>query len=89
MRESAVERHLVQRVKALGGMCVKLAPTMTGLPDRLVMLPGGGIWFVELKQPKGKVAPIQVEMHRRLDVLGHPVATLWNRDQIDLWLEFR
>lgn len=36
------------------GLCVKLDPTgLVGIPDRLVMLPGGVLFFVELKRPKG------------------------------------
>ena len=89
MRETTVERHLVQRVRLLGGMCLKLMPVIAGIPDRLVILPDGRMYFVELKQPKGKLSPIQVEMHRRLEALGHSVAVLWNKEEIDLWMEFR
>lgn len=89
MRESVVERHLVQRVRALGGQCVKLMPTIAGVPDRLVLLPNGGFALVELKQPKGRLSPVQIEWHRRLAEIGHPVAVLWSKEEVDLWLEFR
>lgn len=89
MRESAVERHLVQRVRSLGGMCLKIMPTIAGVPDRLVLLPDSRAYLVELKQPRGKLSPLQLEMHRRLAAIGWPVAVLWNKEEVDLWLEFR
>lgn len=89
MRETAVEEHLTAQVKRRGGMCVKLAPTRAGIPDRMVVIPGQPIVLVELKQPKGKLSAIQVEMHRRLEAIGHPVAVLWTKADVDLWLEFR
>lgn len=89
MRESAIEKYLGQRVKAMGGLSVKLSPTILGIPDRLVVLPGGRHYFVELKQPRGRLSEIQKEIHRRLETLGHPVAVLWNKQEVDLWLEFR
>ena len=42
MRENQVEKHLVKRVKELKGLCIKINSTsMNGLPDRMVLLPGG------------------------------------------------
>jgi hypothetical protein len=62
MRERDIERHLVQRVKELGGEVRKVKWVgRNSAPDRLVMLPHGqrrGRWsscktfFVELKNPE-------------------------------------
>ena len=42
MREKTVEQKLVKAVKAAGGICPKwTAPGFDGLPDRIVLLPGG------------------------------------------------
>ena len=84
-----MERHLFERVRSLGGMCVKTVPTVAGWPDRMVILPNQPITLVEMKQPKGKLSPLQAEIHRRLEKIGHPVATLYTREEVDLWLEFR
>lgn len=89
MKETAVEAYLFDRVRGMGGMAIKLLPMPAGIPDRLVILPGGIHYFVELKQPKGKRSPIQIEIHRRLVAIGHPVATLFTKQEVDLWLEFR
>lgn len=89
MRESVVEAYLRERIEALGGMCLKLMPMPAGTPDRLVLMPDGQVYLVELKQPKGKLSAIQRERHRRLAAIGYTVAVLWNKEEVDLWLEFR
>ena len=54
VREASVETYLRSRVTDGGGLCVKLNPaSYVGIPDRLVVLPGGWICFVEVKKPKG------------------------------------
>lgn len=48
--EKAVEAYLRQRVKAAGGIALKLVcPGRTGVPDRLIVLPGGRVYFAETK----------------------------------------
>jgi hypothetical protein len=87
MLESAIERHLRDKVKAMGGMCVKLAPTIAGLPDRMVLLPHGRIYFVELKRPTdGEVSAIQLKRHRDLSQRGFSVDVLWSKSEVDAWL---
>lgn len=59
IRESTVERYLVRRVKELGGLAIKLSPAgMTGLPDRLILLPGARVIFAEVKRPGEKPRPM-------------------------------
>lgn len=89
MRERAVEAHLYEQVRRRGGMCVKTMPTVAGWPDRMVIMPNQPIVLVEMKQPKGKRSALQIEIHRRLEKIGHPVATLYTKEEVDLWLEFR
>ena len=84
MREAPVEAHLIDRVTQLGGMAIKLHPYIAGLPDRLVLLPGGRILFVELKRPKrGVVAIIQTAIHNQLRKLGFTVLILDTKEKID------
>lgn len=90
MLERVVEEYLRQRVRQLGGMCVKLAPTIAGIPDRMVILPGEPIRLVELKRPKGgRVSMVQLEQHKRLAELGHVVPVLWSKEDVDQWLALR
>lgn len=70
MRESKIERHLVDLVKAAGGQIRKLRWVgRRGAPDRLVLLPGKAI-FVELKNPKGEPRPEQLREIERLRHAG-------------------
>ena len=67
MRERDIERYLVERVKALGGMCIKFtSPNRRGVPDRIVMLPGGVLHWVELKRPGGVVEAHQAREHAQI-----------------------
>lgn len=70
--EEVVEDALVGGVEALGGLCLKLKmPWFTGIPDRLVLLPGGKVFFVELKRPKGgKLSKRQDIVQAQLRALG-------------------
>lgn len=54
--EKDVERALTRMVNRRGGMCLKwVCPGWAGVPDRLILLPGGVVMFAELKRPKGGV----------------------------------
>lgn len=70
-----------------GGMPVKLAPTVKGLPDRMVIWPGGAIELVELKADNGELSPAQKVWHSRVNDLGRSVWVLRGRDQIDAWIK--
>lgn len=85
--EAKVENHLRLRVKKAGGMCVKLMPTIAGIPDRMVLLPGGKIRFVELKSSTGLLRPVQRVMHDRLYDLGFPVEVLRTNEAVDAWVK--
>ena len=64
MREKIIEQHLVKAVKNSGGIAPKLVcPGFDGMPDRLVLLPGGKIGFVEVKAPGKEPRPLQVARH--------------------------
>jgi hypothetical protein len=84
-RESAVETHLRESVEGLGGMCIKAKdPARRGMPDRIVLVPGGTLCFVELKRPKrGVLAAHQKRYHRDLIALGFDALTLWTIAEVD------
>lgn len=72
--EAKIERALVEGVKSLGGVAIKIAPvSFVGLPDRLILLPGGIAAFVELKSPGQTPTPRQNWWLRRLSALGFSV----------------
>ena len=70
--EKDIEQKLVRIVKRYGGKCPKwVSPGWAGVPDRLVLLPGALIIFVETKRPKGsKVAALQQKWRHWLVELG-------------------
>lgn len=83
MKEKEVERQLVAAVKAAGGWCPKfVSPGTNGMPDRIILMPGGRIAFVEVKAPGRKPRKLQIRRHVRLRHLGFPVFVLDDPSEI-------
>ena len=88
MREKQIEQKLVQAVRKLGGMCLKfVSPNFDGMPDRLIILPGGKIAFAELKAPGKKPRPLQIARHKALMGLGFRVYIIDSVEQIGAILD--
>lgn len=84
MREKEIEETLIEKVKKNNGLCLKfISPSMTGIPDRIILLPGGKIGFVEVKRPGEKPRPIQKKRIRQLRDLGFKVYVLDDKKEID------
>lgn len=89
MREVDIEKRLREKVNALdGARCAKfVSPGWAGVPDRIILLRGGVVWFVELKQP-GKVArPLQRAAHELLRSLGFNVVVVDSYAGVDAVVE--
>lgn len=69
MKESALEAKISKKVKAYGGLYIKLTG-MKGTPDRMVLLPDGKVYFIELKAPGKKPNTIQLKRIEQLQNLG-------------------
>ena len=69
MLEKQIERKLTEEVKKLNGMCLKQT-SLAGIPDRLVLMPGGKMAFVELKAPGEKPRKLQQIRIKRLRKMG-------------------
>lgn len=83
MIEKNVESVFIDAVKEKGGLALKfVSPGFNGMPDRIVMFPGGIIAFVEVKAPTKKPRPLQLSRHRLLRRLGFRVYVLDNIDDI-------
>lgn len=78
--ERDIEQKLRRGVEAQGGKCLKwVCPGWSGVPDRIILLPGGRIYFVETKRPKGGVvSALQNKWREWLTGLGFSVVTIWN-----------
>lgn len=84
MRENVIEAYLRDRVKTIGGKAYKfVSPGNSGVPDRLVLLPGGKCIFVELKAPGKVPTPIQIQQHRKIRALGFIVLVIDSKDKVD------
>jgi phage protein, putative len=71
VRERDIEQALVRSVRKADGLCLKFSCSgMNGVPDRLVLLPGGKCAFVELKTPGKKPRPLQIKRMKQISALG-------------------
>lgn len=83
MKEKTIEQKFREAVRAVGGVAVKFtSPSLDGMPDRLALLPGGRMAFVEVKAPGKKPRPLQLARHRTLRQLGFRVYVLDDEKQI-------
>lgn len=88
MQEKSVEQYLVHCINEMGGKAYKfVSPGNSGVPDRLVCLPGGKACFVELKAQGKKPRPLQVAAQKQLRKLGFTVKTLDSKEQVDEFCE--
>ena len=83
MREKDIEKALVSAVKSFDGVCWKfVSPGISGVPDRIILMPNGRIAFVELKAPGKEMRPLQVRRKRQLEALGYRVYCIDCKEQI-------
>lgn len=83
MQEREVEKKLTSAVRLMGGMAPKfVSPGLDGVPDRLILLPGGHFAFAELKAPGKNLRPLQIMRKQQLETLGFKVYVIDNPDQI-------
>lgn len=84
VRERDVEKYLVERLESVGLKCIKFLPDMlNGMPDRLVLLPGGRVVWVELKTRGGELSELQKLRGLELRRAGHEVVVVWTKEQAD------
>lgn len=83
MSEKQIEQRLVKAVKEQGGIAPKwVSPGTDGMPDRLLLLPGGRAAFVEVKAPGKTLRPLQAHRKKQLEALGFPVFVLNDPKQV-------
>lgn len=83
MKEKQIEQKLRLAVKKAGGIAPKFtSPGFDGVPDRIILLPGGRMAFVEVKAPGEKPRPLQLARHKLLRSLGFQVYVLDDEQQI-------
>ena len=75
-REKDIERKLRVKVEQAGGWCLKFISSVSGVPDRICLFPGGIIAFVEMKRHGESPRPLQVHQIKRIRGLGFYVAVI-------------
>lgn len=88
MNEKLIERKLREGVARRDGRALKFwCVSFTGMPDRLVLMPGGRLWFVELKSTHRKQTPRQRLVSDWLRRLGFEVWVIDRQEQLDEFLK--
>lgn len=87
MNEKLIEKTLREKVEKMGGLALKFSsPFFTGVPDRLIMMPGGRIWFAELKSPGKGLADRQRFVRNQFQSLGFRVRVIDSREKLNEFL---
>jgi len=87
MLEKQIESHLRLKIKKAGGLALKfISPNYSGMPDRIVLLPNGSVFFVELKSEGKKPTPKQEKVHGMLRNLGFKVLVLDSKIAVDAFV---
>ena len=88
MRERDIEKKMLNAIRKMGGEAFKwVSPGNDGVPDRIVMLPGGRLIFVELKADRGLLSSVQKIQIRRIQKLGQEVEVVQGMDGLEEFLE--
>ena len=83
MKEKDLETRLTRAVRKNGGLALKfVSPGMAGVPDRLLLFPGGRIAFAEVKAPGEKPRPLQIHRMEQLRKLGFRVYVVDSEEKI-------
>jgi len=83
MREKYVEQKLIQAVRQNGGLALKfVSPGFNGVPDRLLLFPGGRVAFCEVKAPGQRPRPLQLRRIGQLRTLGFRVFVVDSEEKI-------
>lgn len=84
MNEKLIERKLREKVKSKGGIALKLYSAYhTGLPDRLVLMPGGKARFAEIKTTGKKPTALQVKAIKELQEMGFDAEVIDNQEKLE------
>jgi len=85
--ERDIERYLVRRVTQLNGVAYKfVSPGRVGVADRIVLLPGGVVWFVELKTATGRLSPLQNVFAADMRRMGMNYIVIKSKEDVDQWI---
>lgn len=80
--ESEIENKMRQKLKKHGAIFFKfVSPSMSGVPDRIVIMPNGRVIFVELKRDGGIISERQKFIHKMLRMNNAEVRVVIGMEQ--------
>ena len=86
--EKDIERYFSRKVTEQGGLAWKfVSPGHAGVPDRIVLLPGGKCCFAEIKAPGKKPRKLQRTIMERLRRQGFDVWVIDSREKAKEFVE--
>lgn len=86
--EAKIENYLKEQVKKAGGLCLKfVSPGYSGVPDRIVIIPGGKVVFVEVKSATGKRTALQESFARRLEFFKAEYALVNSKESVNEFID--
>ncbi len=88
MLETDVEQYLRKKVKTeLHGLALKfVSPGFNGVPDRIILVPMGRIYFVETKAPGKKLRKLQEWVCGVIRGLGFVVLRIDTKPKVDAFV---
>ena len=90
MLEKDIEARVCEYARSKGVLAYKFtSPAHRGVADRVVCLPDGQTWFVELKAPGGRLSELQKIFAEDMARMNQRYVCLWSKEQIEEWLNDR
>jgi hypothetical protein len=87
MREKTIEEYLTWAVERVGGVTFKFrSPSQRGVADRIVCLPNGTTWFVELKTENGRLSPLQKVFASVMAQTNQKYKVLYRTEEVDAFV---
>jgi len=87
VKEKLIEQYLRDEIKKVGGKAYKFtSPGNSGVPDRLILLPGGRVFFIESKATGKASTPLQKRQQKLISDLGFYVAVIDSKEGVDAFM---
>lgn len=86
--ERQIERRFVNAVRGRGGLALKfVSPGRVGVPDRIVLLPGGRCVFAEMKAPRGRLRRSQKAVKTEIESYGFDYSVIASYEEVEAFCE--
>jgi hypothetical protein len=88
VKEADHEKDLRKAIERAGGKCFKLpAALYRGIPDRLILLPPGRVFFRELKKDGEKATGVQLAFIKILQKMGFNAEVIHGKRGVEEFID--